>query len=279
MQPNIGENYLLHQSAKDVWDDAKDTYSTTDNSSALFEVEARLHNLKQGEMDATEFFNHLNRSWLHLDMYEVQPWETPKDAALFKKFIEKKRTIQFLLGLNPGLDDVKSRVMGTKPFPSLKEAFAEVRREEHRRHLMLPEAKPYVESSAMIAHDQSRGNRFGKSKQPYDQGKNDLFCDHCKKPYHTKATCWEIYGKPADWKPRSERKYKEYKANVVTTGSTSMEKEGGTGLLFSKDQMEQLQLLFGKLGNTGQSSNSPTEAHTSLFASQGGGIGEDDWQH
>ncbi|CAN1305472.1 hypothetical protein LINPERPRIM_LOCUS26530 [Linum perenne] len=273
MQPSIGENYLLHQSAKDVWDDAKDTYSTTDNSSALFEVEARLYNLKQGDMDSTEFFNHLYRSWLHLDMYEAQPWETAKDSALFKRFIEKKRTIQFLLGLNPELDDVKGRVMGKKPFPSLKEAFAEVRREEHRRHLMLPEVKTQEESSAMAAYDQFRNNRFGKNKQPSDQGKNTLFCDHCKKPYHTKSQCWEIVGKPADWKPRSERKYK---ANAVTTiGSSSMEKEG-SGLMFSKDQMEQLKLMFEKLGSSGQSS---TENHTGLFTKQGGGIGEDDWQY
>ena len=28
------------------------------------------------------------------------------------------------------------------------------------------------------------------------------FCDNCKKDRHTHNRCWDIHGKPVDWKPR-----------------------------------------------------------------------------
>lgn len=27
------------------------------------------------------------------------------------------------------------------------------------------------------------------------------WCDHCKRPGHTKESCWKIHGRPVDWKP------------------------------------------------------------------------------
>ncbi|CAN1836103.1 hypothetical protein LINPERHAP1_LOCUS34642 [Linum perenne] len=266
MQTNIGENYLLHQSAREVWDDAKETYSTIDNSAALFEVETRLYNLKQGEMSTTDYFNVLGRCWLQLDTYEVQPWDTTKDASLFKKFIEKKRTFQFLLGLNSNLDDAKSRIMSTKPFPTLREAFSEIRQEEFRRQLMLQESKTQTESSAMITQASqpatqssamvaAQGNRNYRGKR-----KSIPTCDHCKKLGHSKEECWEIVGRPADWKSRYDR---EHKANAATTSSNAG-RNGDPGVLFTKQQMDQLQQMFSKF-STGQSS-------------QGSRVTEDDWQ-
>ncbi|CAN1244686.1 hypothetical protein LINPERPRIM_LOCUS6212 [Linum perenne] len=107
MQPKIGENYLLHSSAKSIWDHAKKTCSTIDNSFVLLEIETKLFNLKQGEMSVTEYYNALNRSWLQLDQYDAQEWTTPEDGQTFRKFIDKKRTLHFLLGLNPELDAAK----------------------------------------------------------------------------------------------------------------------------------------------------------------------------
>ena len=53
MKPNIGENYILHPTAKAIWDATRKTYSTIDNSSAMFKIEQQLFHLHQGEMDVT----------------------------------------------------------------------------------------------------------------------------------------------------------------------------------------------------------------------------------
>ena len=31
--------------------------------------------------------------------------------------------------------------------------------------------------------------------------KGSRWCDHCQRPNHTKATCWKLHRKPADWVP------------------------------------------------------------------------------
>ena len=56
---------------------------------------------------------------------------------MYRKLVEQKRTIRFLLGLNKDLDEVRGRIMGIKPLPTIREAFAKVRREESRKKLMI----------------------------------------------------------------------------------------------------------------------------------------------
>ena len=65
--------------------------------------------------------------------------------------------------------------MGIKPFPTIREAFAEVKREESRKKLMMTDNTPVVEGSALYTHNTSQSNRSGKGRQ---------WCDHCKKLGH-----------------------------------------------------------------------------------------------
>ena len=42
------------------------------------------------------------------------------------------------------------------------------------------------------------------SSDSYDERKKKPWRDHCKKPWHTKDTCWKIHGKPPNIKKRSD---------------------------------------------------------------------------
>jgi hypothetical protein len=195
MTTDVGENFLLFKTAKEIWDAARDTYSSSENSSALLAIETRLYDLRQGDLNVTQYFNLLVRNWQQLDMYETYEWKCGEDMALYKKIVEKKRILRFLLGLNKELDDVRGRIMGSRDLPSLREAFAEVRREESRKHLMMPEigSSTGPEVSAMLTHSSSQDRQSKKGNRPW--------CDHCKRVGHVRDTCWKIHGKPADWKP------------------------------------------------------------------------------
>ena len=157
MTTEVGENFLLYRTAKEIWEAARETYSSTENSSELFEIETRLYDLQQGESSVTQYFNTLTRCWLQLDMYETGSWKCPDDSTLYKKIVEGKRTIRFLLGLNKDLDDVRGRIMGIKPLPTIREAFAEVHREESRKKLMMTDNHTTLttEGSALYTHDSS----------------------------------------------------------------------------------------------------------------------------
>ena len=54
MTPSIGEKFLFHKTAYEIWDSAHHTYSNQSNTAHLFDIEMRLHDLKQGEMLVTQ---------------------------------------------------------------------------------------------------------------------------------------------------------------------------------------------------------------------------------
>nr|CAN65095.1 hypothetical protein VITISV_011639 [Vitis vinifera] len=266
MTTDIGENFLSFDTAKEIWDIAKETFSDKENTSEIIQIEGILHDLRQGNLTVTEYFNTLTRLWHQLDTFEVHNWNCVTDGLLYKKIVEGKRVFKFLLGLNKNLDEIKGRIMGVKPLPSLREAFSEVRREESRKNLMMGSHQQLnmAESSALKTQFAPFDNRQKiKGGRPW--------CDHCRKPRHSRETCWKIHGKPVDWKPRQPPE-KEGRGNHVATNEQSPQPEASP---FNKKQMEMLQKLLSHLlsvqSQTGSSSNqvigSGTLAHKGNFLS------------
>jgi hypothetical protein len=101
----------------------------------------------------------------------------------------------FLAGLNKDLDEVRGRVLGKVPLPTLREIFAEIRREEARQGIMMSKTQRNSESegSALATRNLDEGRR--SDKVPW--------CDHCKREWHTRETCWKLKGKPPNWKKKS----------------------------------------------------------------------------
>ncbi|RVW98707.1 Copia protein [Vitis vinifera] len=201
MNNDIGENFLLFGTAKDIWDAAKETYSSSENTSELFQVESALHDFRQGEQSVTQYYNTLTRE----------------------------------------LDDVRGRIMGIKPLPSLREAFSEVRREESRKKVMMgskEQPAPTLDASALAARS---FNSSGGDRQKRDRP----WCDYCKKPGHYKETCWKLHGKPADWKPKP-RFDRDGRAHVAANSESTSVPEPSP---FNKEQMEMLQKLLSQVGS------------------------------
>ncbi|RVW49546.1 Retrovirus-related Pol polyprotein from transposon TNT 1-94 [Vitis vinifera] len=210
MTADIGENFLSFDTAKEIWDTAKETFSDKENTSEIIQIEGILHDLRQGNLTVTEYFNTLTRLWRQLDTFE--------------------------LGLNKNLDEIRGRIMGVKPLPSLREAFSEVCREESRKNLMMGSHQQLnmVESSALKTqfapfdnHQKIKGGR--------------PWCDHCRKPGHSRETCWKIHGKPVDWKPRQPLEKEGRGNHVATDDEQSPQPEASP---FNKEQMEMLQKLL-----------------------------------
>lgn len=72
--------------------------------------------------------------------YEIE-WHSAKDNMKYNQMLEKETVFDFLHGLNKELYEVIGRLLATKPFPNVREAFSEVRREESRNHVMLGAGK------------------------------------------------------------------------------------------------------------------------------------------
>ncbi|KAJ0095159.1 hypothetical protein Patl1_15752 [Pistacia atlantica] len=147
MEEEIGRLYLFLPTAKDIWEIAKETYSDMGNSAQIFEIKSRLREAKQGNMSITQYYSVLAKLWQELDNIK------------YTKMLEKKRVFEFLAGLNKELDEVRGRVLGKESLPSIREVFAEVRREENRRKVMMRDlagisslgTHPESESSALVS--------------------------------------------------------------------------------------------------------------------------------
>lgn len=68
--------------------------------------------------------------------YEIK-WHCTADSIQYNQRLEKERVFGFLHGLNKDLDEVRGRLLGSKPLPPLRDAFVEVRREESHKHVMM----------------------------------------------------------------------------------------------------------------------------------------------
>ncbi|XP_073057369.1 uncharacterized protein [Primulina eburnea] len=218
---------------------------SSENTIELFHIESILQDLRQGEQSVTVYFTTLTRYWQQLDLFQSYQWKCADDSAFFRQIIETKRIFKFLMGLNKTLDDVRGRILGTKPLPALREIFSEVRREESRKRVILgqSDSQPTIEASALItANDNltdltALASRNSSNSHP----KARPWCDHCKRPGHTKETCWKIHGKPHDWKPNRSQD-REARANTVTQPPLQAPTP------FTKDQMDALQKMFTQVG-------------------------------
>lgn len=183
MEPSIGRTYLFYKTEKEIWEAVQEIYSDLENTFQCFEIRSKIHNTRQGSLTVTEYYNSLMELWQEMDLLYEMGWSCTTDAEKYKKMLKKERTFDFLQGLNPDLDKVRGRLLRMKPFPTLRESFAEVKREESRKHVMMnPSSQdtPSLEArgSALEANKQDNGH--------VSQSRDKVWCDYCKKPYHTR---------------------------------------------------------------------------------------------
>ena len=233
MEAAIAKPKLFLPTAKDVWDSVWETYSDLENSSQIFELKSKLWQFKQGDREVTVYYNEMVTLWQELDQCYNDVWENPNNCAQHMKRGENDRVYMFWAGVHRSLDEVKGRILGRKPLPSIREVFSEVRQEECRKRIMLggstPKSDP--EASALVLRNSSLDSDGERKKKPW--------CDHCKKPWHTRETCWKIHGKPPHLKKRSDGR-----ALQTVTESPQENQVSLSTNPFTKEQLEQLYTLF-----------------------------------
>ncbi|XP_074556441.1 uncharacterized protein LOC141812295 [Curcuma longa] len=232
MEEDISTNYMCYPTAKELWDNVSQMYSDLGNQSQVFELTLKLGEIRQGEDSVTKYFNSLKRLWQDLDLFSTYEWKSVDDCNHHKKTMEDDRIYKFLAGLNIEFDEVRGRIIGRPPLPSIGEVFAEVRREESRRSVMLGKKSigESIETSALFTDATSKAANY----QRRSDDKPRVWCDFCNKPRHTRETCWKIHGKPANWKNSKpgEKNRGLPMANEANSGS------------FNKEQLDQLLKLI-----------------------------------
>ena len=244
MIEEIGANYLCYPTTKELWDNVSLMYSDLGNQSQVYELTLRLGEIRQGEDCVTKYFNTLKRFWQDLDLFNDYEWKSPEDCNQHKKMVDTGRIFKFLAGLNVEFDEVRGRIIGRNPMPSIGKAFAEVRREESRRHVMLgkkaADLTKSMEGSALAIPEAQASRRTYQNQRTGD--KNNMHCDYCGKTRHTRENCYKLHGRPS-----YGRQNKQGERNVPTANDAESS-------MFGKEQLDHLL----KLLKSYASPNAPT---------------------
>lgn len=104
-------------------------------------------------------------------------WDCVKDNARHLRRIEKNRVYIFLAGLHKDLDEVKGRMLRRRSLPSFCEVFAEGRRDEGRRKVILGDNdQASTQGFALVIKTSS----YSSSGQPRQNKRGErIWCDHC----------------------------------------------------------------------------------------------------
>ena len=136
MDEDTSNNFVYYTKAKDIWDNCKSMFSDLENYAQVLETCSEIKEIKQGDSSVTKYFANLKKLCQEIDLYDtIEPLCTNCDLK-YKKKVQKDCVFAFLTGLNHDFDEAKGRVMSRNPFPSINEAFAEIKREDTRKRLM-----------------------------------------------------------------------------------------------------------------------------------------------
>jgi hypothetical protein len=108
--------------AAEIWKALANMYSGAGNVMLMVETEDRLHDLKQGERSVMDYVAELKRLWTDLDHYDPIDIPNPEYVLKIKKWIERRRVLQFLRGLNPEFEGRRDIMFHQDTLPTLDEA-------------------------------------------------------------------------------------------------------------------------------------------------------------
>ncbi|KAI4350132.1 hypothetical protein L6164_010644 [Bauhinia variegata] len=205
MQLEISQNFMFLETSKQIWEMVKKTYSKAQDVAVVYELKTRIANTKQGNLSVTEYYNLLTNLWQEMDMYRKLKVSEDTQAILRER--EQDRVFEFLAGLNEAFDHVRVQILGRETLPNLNETFYLTRGEESRRAIML-DSTSNADSALIAERRDNRGsktdsvfnaarrdNRGSKSDSTKASNRDNLWCTHCKKPRHTRETCFKLHGK------------------------------------------------------------------------------------
>ncbi|GMP88706.1 hypothetical protein CsSME_00040591 [Camellia sinensis var. sinensis] len=175
---------------------------------------------------------------MDLDIFNTYEWKSVDDCNHHKKTVEDSRIYKFLAGLNIEFDEVRGRIIGRPPLPSIGEVFAEVRREESRRSVMLKKkgTGESIEISALISD--AAANKAANYQRRFDDKPREALDDPNWKlavmeemNALRRSGTWEIVDLPKDkktvgckWvftiKCNADGSVERYKARLVAKGFT-----------------------------------------------------------
>ncbi len=132
LSPTIAAIVETISSAAEAWKTLSKLYSGKGNVMLIVETQERISDVKQGERPVMEYVAELQRLWADLDHYDPIDLTDPESITKVKKWVERRRVIEFMKGLNSEFDGRRATMCHQSSLPTLDEAIAAMAQEETR---------------------------------------------------------------------------------------------------------------------------------------------------
>ncbi|XP_019429942.1 PREDICTED: uncharacterized protein LOC109337416 [Lupinus angustifolius] len=258
LNPQIAESIVNIDSAQELWQDLRDTFSKGDYfriSNLLQEV----HSTKQGDRDISTYFTALKTFWEDLESLRQLPTCTCDiqcKCNLVKRIKENREpeyVICFLKGLNDQYHTSKSQILLMEPLPTINKTFSLVIQAEGQvneqtsgesKVLFNSQEQPWKQASRRSSFNITRGRCRTGGRFYNNRSTPVKVCTHCGKERHTIETCYFKHEFPPNY--NKLRPIMGSANNITKTQSTttSTNKDKGTGLQFNPAQYAQLTSLL-----------------------------------
>ena len=208
MDSSLISNFIRFSTAKLVWDAIATTYFDGSDTSQVYDLRRRVTRLKQAGGSLEKYYNDLQGLWREIDFCRPNPMTCQVDIQHYNTLVQEERVYVFLDGLDDRLDNIRSDVLQMKPFPTVEQAYAHVRREALRQAVMTDNSNEL--SGAVLA---SKGLKLQSSKifsqSKHKEPSNGTKCSHCGGNKHTSETCFKLHGYPDWWTDFQARKCRD----------------------------------------------------------------------
>ncbi|XP_074318471.1 uncharacterized protein LOC141655283 [Silene latifolia] len=135
IEPALGSTLTYVDDARVLWEDIEQRFSVG-NGPKLHRVKGSIKSCKQNEKEpVSEYYGHLKKFWDKLNKYDRNPTcECRGCKCNINGKLDKKRdegkVHDFLMGLNPQYNTVRSNLLMQEPLSSLNRAYAAIVQEE-----------------------------------------------------------------------------------------------------------------------------------------------------
>ncbi|GFZ05772.1 molybdenum cofactor sulfurase [Actinidia rufa] len=211
-------------------------------------MEPRIYHASQASLSLSveDYFAYLQSRWEELAQYEPLS-EFTTEGGIAARRLDRQHTYQFLMGLKPEFEALRTQIFNTTPMPSIFETFAMLDGDERRHRLLQLPPPPVTESTIpdqmALAASGSRfsGGRSSSGRAP---------CSFCRGVTHGRDRCFKFHPELRETFKRNKEKSKASPRTAAISetsyGSPAAPTAPDLHQLQTQfhNQMEQLQLQF-----------------------------------